>query len=60
MLKSNVYDVCLDIFEKIETSQILRMLFIHLRIIIVGSILKQMCLEQSHLRYIASMALLHV
>ena len=50
MLKNDVYDVIFDTFENIEKSQILKTLFINLRLVIVMTILRHMCLEKPHLR----------
>ena len=50
MLKNDVYDVIFDTFENIEKSQILKTLFINLRLVIVMTILRHMYLEKPHLR----------
>ena len=48
MLKNDAYEVIFGIFENIEKSQILKILFINLRLVIVMTILRHMRLEQAH------------
>ena len=50
LLNGSVYDVIFDVFKVLRVSQILKILFIHLRLQAVLSILKQMCPEMLHLR----------
>ena len=50
LLNGSVYDVIFNVFKVLRVSQILKILFIHLRLQAVLRILKQMCLEMLHLR----------